>query len=338
MKLLLYSFVRYKRTPRGFALQTRTSFTLLFLTLLSAYEASAQILDDIHYYVTDRKASNTFFEKNFGAKQMADQPMNPLGFINFLQIHPRQTTINISAQGPFPGIRVGDPKRWEKALVNPSATNPPVYGVHWVAFATKNLQKAIGHFEKNGAIRASQNIKLPLEPNAKTATFYTPDYNLIVLVERKKGKVSKAGFAIDHCQFLVEKLKPEIEFYEKILDAKILQKAPHVAKIEVGRHIFVLAEPEGVLIDRESVLKKEATKFYPGIDHIGFLYQDTEAMNQAYNKAVAAGYRGLMKPTPMLYYDKPTPYTFGILFSPEGFQVEFEIEKGGRYGPRTAYQ
>jgi catechol 2,3-dioxygenase-like lactoylglutathione lyase family enzyme len=310
----------------------------LFILLVVSGTAQSQILDDIHYYVTDRKAANAFFEHNFGAKQMADQPMNPLGFINFLQIHPRQTTINLSAQGPFPGIRVGDPKRWEKSLVKPDAANPPVYGVHWVAFATKNLPKSVAQFEKNGAVRAAQNLQLPLEPNAKTATFYTPEFNLIVLVERKKAKVSKAGYAIDHCQFIVEKLKPELEFYEKILGAKVVKKAPHVAQIEVGKHIFILSEPEGLLMDRDVIVKKEANKFYPGIDHIGFLYKDAAAMNDAYQKAVNAGYRGLMKPTPMLYYDKPTPYTFGILFSPEGFQVEFEIESGGRYGPRTLYQ
>jgi catechol 2,3-dioxygenase-like lactoylglutathione lyase family enzyme len=293
----------------------------------------AQILDDIHYYVTDRKAVNAFFETNFNAKQMADQPMNPLAFINFLQINPQQSTINISAQGPFAGIKVGDPKRWEKTLVKPAAANPAVYGVHWVCFATKNLQKSTQQLLKNGAIAANKNIKLPLETATKTATFYTPDYNLIVLVERKYIKKSK--FTIDHLQFLVNNLKSEVEFYTTILGAKILKKKPHSVKLEVGRHIFILSEPEGLVIDREQVIKKESSKFIPGIDHIGFLYKDFEAMTQAYNSAIEKGYKGLMKPTQMMYYDKPTPYTFGILFSPEGFQIEFEIEAGGRYGPRT---
>ena len=308
----------------------------VLILLLFAFlgNLKAQILDDVHYYVTDRKATNTFFEKNFSAKQMADNPMNPLAFINFLQIKQGQTTVNISAQGPFPGIKVGDPKRWEKTLVKPGATNPPVYGVYWLSISTKNLKKTLRKLKKNGVEMADVKIKLPLESNAKFATIWTPDYNLLVLVERPNSK----NFAIDHLQFLVSKLEPELQFYVETLGAKIIQKAPHTAKIEVGNHIFVLSEPEGLVIDRDIVIKKDASTFIPGIDHIGFLYAKDEDMTAAYQKATSLGFKGLMQPTKMLYYNKPTPYTFGILFSPEGFQIEFETENGGRYGPRTAYQ
>jgi catechol 2,3-dioxygenase-like lactoylglutathione lyase family enzyme len=320
-------------------MKTRCLLSLLVLPLFvfQSYMAKAQILDDIHYYVADRKGLNDFFEKNFGAKQMADQPMNPLGFINFLQIQPKQTTINISPQGPFPGIRVGDPKRWEKSLIKNTSNSGYLYGAIWTCLSTKNLAKSVATLKKNGVEVLSKKIKLPTDPTANAVIVWTPEYNPLVLVERKKGTF-KTKYAIDHVQFLVEKLEPEVKFYEQILGAKVLAKEPHTTKLLVGNHVFVLSEPEGLVVDRETVKYKEASKFYPGIDHIGFLYKDAQGMNDAYDKAVKAGYKGLMKPTQMLYFDKPTPYTFGIIFSPSGFQVEFEIESGGRYGPRTVYQ
>jgi hypothetical protein len=42
----------------------------------------------------------------------------------------------------------------------------------------------------------------------------------------------------------------------------------------------------------------------------------------------------LLKPTLFNYFDKPTPYAFGILFSPDGLQCEMYTEVG-RVGPRT---
>jgi hypothetical protein len=38
-----------------------------------------------------------------------------------------------------------------------------------------------------------------------------------------------------------------------------------------------------------------------------------------------------------MYYDKPTPYTFCILMSPDNLQIELEQEDG-RTGGRTMYK
>ncbi len=312
-----------------------SQFVLMCIVCCSI--AQAQILDDVHYYVTDRKATNAFFEKHFGAKQMADQPMNPLAFINFLQINPHQTTINVSPQGPFAGIRVGDPKRWEKTLVKPSPTNTEqTFGAHWLCFSTKNLEKSLTKLQKNGVEVAEVKITLPLEPNAKVKAVWTPDYNLLLLVERQKQKAS-TEFAIDHLQFLVADVAKTTKFYEDILNAKIIAKDAHSAKIEVGKHTFVLSEPEGLGLERTTVIQKDPKKFYPGIDHIGFLYRNLEEVEGVFKKSVALNHLALMKPTRMMYFDKPTPYTFCIIFNPDNYQVEMEIEEGGRYGPRTKY-
>ncbi len=311
---------------------------ILYLTLFVLYsnQVAAQILDDVHYYVTDRKATNTFFETNFGAKQMAELPMNPLVFINFLQINPAQTTINVSPQGPFAGIKVGDPKRWIKTLATPSLDNPPIYGPHWACLSTRNLTKSLQKLQANGVKIGTQSLTIPTEPTAKTAVVYTPDLNILLLVERpKQSKVTE--YQIDHVLFLVENLATELKFYKDVIGTTVLKQTPQMAMIEVGRHIFIFVEPEAIGLSRAQVVKKEAGKFYPGIDHIGFLYKDLVTLNNTCDKAAALGYEFLKKPSLMYYYDKPTPYTFGILFSPSGFQVELEIEEGGRYGARTGY-
>jgi catechol 2,3-dioxygenase-like lactoylglutathione lyase family enzyme len=309
---------------------------VLATIFLYTTQAAAQILDDVHYYVTDRKATNTFFETNFGAKQMAELPMNPLVFINFLQINPAQTTINVSPQGPFEGIKVGDPKRWIKTLAKPSLDNPLVYGPHWTCLSTRNLTKSLQKLQANGVQVATQNLVIPTEPNAKTAVVYTPDLNTLLLVERpKQSKTTE--YQIDHVLFLVENLATELKFYQDVIGTIILKQTPNMAMVEIGRHFFIFAEPEAIGLNRAQVVKKEAGKFYPGIDHIGFLYKDLATLNSTCDRATALGYEFLKKPSLMYYYDKPTPYTFGILFSPSGFQVELEIEEGGRYGARTGY-
>ncbi|MBC7621985.1 MAG: hypothetical protein H7232_01200, partial [Aeromicrobium sp.] len=94
------------------------------------------MLDDIHCYSVAHDKMKPFFITHFGAKVMREQPTNPLRFIDFLAISPTQSTINLSPKGPFEGVRVGDPKRWEKETVPPAATLPAMYGVHWIAFTT----------------------------------------------------------------------------------------------------------------------------------------------------------------------------------------------------------
>ena len=288
------------------------------------------MLDDLHYYSVAYDKMKAFFITHFGAKPMREQPTNPLRFIDFLAISPTQSTINLSPKGPFEGVRVGDPKRWEKETVPPAATLPAMYGVHWIAFTTNNLTKSLATLEANGVSVASRSFKLPGQPNPKAAAVHTPDYNLIVLVERPDAKLNSA-YAIDHIQLLVGSVADNVKFYSDVFRGVVKSRNDQATLMEIGKHLFVLSEPAALGLERDKVIKRDPRQFRSNIDHIGFLYADAMP---AYENAAKLGYQFLLKPTPFNYFDKPTPYAFGILFSPDGLQCEMYTEVG-RVGPRT---
>lgn len=281
------------------------------------------MLDDIHYYTLDRKACNAFFETNFKTKAMLEESPNPFEFIDFQLVRNGQSTINISGSGPFPGIRVGDPKRWERKLVKPSPDNPPKYGVHWISFGTKNLDQALGELKNNGVQIIDANFNLPYS-DQRAILCYGPDYNLITVVENKDDS-GDTPFYIDHLLLLVNNLDENLTFFTDVLQGEILMQKKSWAKMKVAEHTMILATPEAMNIDRASVVERDPKIFRPDIDHIGFLYKD---IKPAYEHAIAKGYEFVSPPVKIKYYEKPTLYTFGITYSPDGLQCELFQEEG----------
>ena len=257
------------------------------------------MLDDLHYYSVAHDKMKAFFITHFGAKPMREQPTNPLRFIDFLAISPTQSTINLSPKGPFEGVRVGDPKRWEKETVPPAATLPAMYGVHWIAFTTNSLAESLATLEASGVSVASRSFKLPGQPITKAAAVHTPDYNLIVLVERPDAKLNSA-YAIDHIQLLVGSVNDNVKFYSEVFRGVVKSRNDQATLMEIGKHLFVLSEPEAVGLERETVVKRDPKQFRSNIDHIGFLYADAIP---AYENAAKLGYNFLLKPTLFNYFD-----------------------------------
>jgi catechol 2,3-dioxygenase-like lactoylglutathione lyase family enzyme len=304
---------------------------IVFFLLISSLNAIAQkpiLLDDIHYYVSDssvREVANNYFKTFFKGRAMAEQEMNPLSFIDFISIRPDESTINISSPGPFPGVKVGDPKRWFREKIKPSASNPPMYGVRWVALNTKNIRKTVKKLLKAGYDFSMEDFTLPTEPDVNAVAMYGFDYNIIVLVERPKMKKQKTEFGIDHLQLLVKNLEDNVKFYQTVLAAEIIDKKERSTVLKIGNHKFVLSEPEALGLVREQVVERDPKKFVANIDHLGFLYDEIEP---AFYGAKANNYRVIMEPKTLMYYDKPTPYTFCILMSPDNLQIELEQEDG----------
>ena len=290
------------------------------------------MLDDIHYYTLNRDACNTFFEKNFGTRAMREESPNPFKFIDFQLVRPQQSTINISASGPFPGIAVGDPKRWERKNITPSKENPPKYGVHWLAFTTKDLEASKNQLLNNGAEIIDDHFQLP-HTNAKSILLYGPDYNLLVITEDKNDHAI-TPYGIDHLLLLVSNLAENQKFFKDVFQAKQLSKGDHYVILEIAKHKFILTEPEGLNIDRKIVDKRDPAVFKPDIDHLGFLFEN---IMPAYTHAVDKGYEFLSSPIKINYYDKPTLYTFAITFSPDGLQCEL-YQETGRTASRTTYK
>jgi catechol 2,3-dioxygenase-like lactoylglutathione lyase family enzyme len=295
-------------------------------------ERAPVMLDDIHYYMSDRDSTNRFFIQHFGARPMAQQPTNPFAFIDFLLVRPGQSTINVSARGPFPGMRVRDPKRWNRELVPPSADLPPMLGMHWLAFGTKNLKKAVAKLEQGGVKFVTKKLKLAHDPKAKAALCWGPDYTLIAVVERKADS-GITPFAIDHLQYLVDNLDAHLKFFTEVYDAKVISRQGHTAVVEAGKHTFVVSEPEGLGLARAQVAKRDPNKFRYGVDHLGFMYTSIAA---AHAHAAQKGYPFALNPVRMQYNDQPTVYTFAITATPDGMQMEM-YQEDGRTAARAKY-
>ena len=309
---------------------------LIILFCINGFAQKPILLDDIHYYVSDsskRQVAVDYFKTFFKGREMAEQPMNPLMFIDFLSLRPDESTLNISSPGPFPGIKVGDPKRWEREKIKPDPKNPAMYGVRWLAINTKSIKKTVKKLLKAGYDFALEDFTLPTEPNVNAVAMWGFDYNIIVLVERPKLK-AKTPFGIDHLQLLVKNLEDNIKFYQDVLSAEVLEKTGRSAVLKIGSHKFVLSEPEVLGLVREQVTERDPKKFVANIDHLGFLYEDVEP---AFYGAKANNYKIVMEPRPLMVYDKPTPYTFCILMSPDNLQIELE-EEAGRITGRKMYK
>lgn len=311
--------------------------TYLILLAANSFAQKPIMLDDIHYYVSDssvREVANNYFKTFFKGKTMVEQDMNPLAFIDFIALRPDESTINISSSGPFPGVKVGDPKRWIREKVLPSTNNPPMYGVRWLAINTRSIKKTVKQLLKAGYDFAAEDFSLPTEPEVNAVAMYGFDNNIIVLVERPKTKKSKNPFGIDHLQLLVKNLEENVKFYQTVLGAEIIDKRDRSTVLKIGNHRFVLSEPEALGLARDQVAERDAKKFVPNIDHLGFLFDEIEP---AFYAAKGNNYKVVMEPKILMYYDKPTPYTFCILMSPDNLQIELEQEDG-RTGGRTRYK
>jgi len=297
-----------------------SSETLKEQNVISAIEKPI-MLDDMHYYTLDREACNQFFEKNFGTKAMLEESPNPFKFIDFQLVKEGQSTINISEQGPFLGIAVGDPKRWERTLDTPSPNNTPRYGVHWLAFSTSDLSASKASLMSNGVEIINDDFKLP-HSDSKSILCYGPDYNLLVVTE---SSVKQEGYAVDHLMLLVKSLDDNLKFYKDVFAGEVIDQADKMATILIAGHKFVLVEPQAIGLTTDQVIERDPKVFRPDLDHLGFLYKN---IRKAYAHASEKGYEFLSPPVPINYYDKPTLYTFAITFSPDGLQVEMFSEEG----------
>ncbi len=285
------------------------------------------MLDDIHYYTLDREACNVFFEQNFNTSAMLEESPNPFKFIDFQLIKSGQSTVNISEQGPFPGIKVGDPKRWERTLVEPSANNPPRYGVHWMALSTGDLDASLDSLRSHGVRIVNDEFKMPHD-NSRALLCYGPDYNLIVVKESKEQ--DQPRYAIDHLLLLVKDMDANVNFFRDVFAGEVLEDQGGYTVMNVADHTFVLASPDALGLDSTIVLERDPSVFRPDIDHLGFLYED---LTPAYEYAVAEGYEFLSKPVPINYFGRATLYTFAITYSPDGLQCEL-FQEAGRTGSR----
>lgn len=291
------------------------------------------MLDNVHYYVNDAKAAKEFFIKYFQGQPLAKPEKNPLPFVEYLEIRPEQASIAISPRGPFQGMHMQDPGRWKRQSIRMTSQTPPSYGVHWLALRTENLKLALHSLEEQGLKVVDSDVSIPGEPTAKAAAIWGPEYTRILIVQRHREHNKETLYGIDHLLIMVENLSDNIKFFQDVYSGKILKRDANFCKMRVGEHTLILSTPAALSIPATTVQKLDSTQFRPGIEQLSFLYTNPQP---AYQAAAVKGYEFSLRPSRLIYRNKPTSYVAAITRSPEGIYCEM-LAEDGREGPRTVY-
>ncbi len=291
------------------------------------------MLDTIHYYMNDAKAAKEFFVEHFQAQVLAKPERNPFPFIDYLEIRPEQASIAISPRGPFQGMHGQDPGRWQRQSVSVSVDTPPTYGIYWLALRTESLKHALRSLAEQGVKIADPEVEIPGEPHTKAAAIWGPECTRILIVQRSRERSEETIYGLDHLLFLVENLSENAKFFREVYAGKILKQEAHFCKIRVGEHIFILATPQAMNLSAATVHTPDSTQFRPGIEQLSFLYDNPQS---AYQAVAIKGYAFSLRPSRLVYRNKPTSYVAAITRSPEGIYCEM-LAEDGREGPRTVY-
>ncbi|RMG61318.1 MAG: VOC family protein, partial [Bacteroidetes bacterium] len=285
------------------------------------------MLDAVQYYVNDPEAFDPVFLTYMQAG-MPQQAEPALPFLRLYQFRPGQPTLQLSAPGPWPGLREQQAS-WERTRLEPRPENALRYGVYWVAFATRSLAGTIGDLSDAGVSWLSQSYRLPQEPTAQAALMWGPDYTQMVFVERP-GDRGATPYAIDHLMLLVEDMAAQTTFFQDALGGEVVQQEAHLAMVMVGGIPLVLAEPEALGLKRQTVARRDPAVFRPGIEQLAFLYRELEPVTDYLREA---GFPLTMPPTRLVYAEKETPYTMAQTLTPDSLPILL-IQEEGRLGPR----
>ncbi len=317
------------------------SFVLIFSFTMGSCSTSisqkvAPIhLDDIHIIATNEEATVAFFEKHFGAREMA-HPGERFDLVRFLSLKWQGPTITITPIGPYDDLPAERNQRWidAKIILPKSEKTHPVYGIKWLAVATPSLKKARLELLEGG-IKISENaVSLPLEPTIPAFSVFGPDGIEILIVERPEFEFDDAKYAIDHVQFLVKDVKITQKLFEEVFAAKPFQYETKSIGMQVADAKLILSEPEAFGMNQKEVSPRRAEgTIRIGFDHLGFLFRDVKA---AVVQAETKGYAPIFQPTRYIYKNKPTVYTFTAFSLPEEFNIEM-VQAEGRIGPHSYY-
>jgi catechol 2,3-dioxygenase-like lactoylglutathione lyase family enzyme len=301
------------------------------------YKTTPALLDEVHYYVSDRKTAANFFIEHLAARIVPHPPPMPLDYVTFLSLRSGEGTINVSPRGPFAGIRGSEQGEWKRQLTTSGREPPPTYGLHWLGIRTTSFHQTLTRLEIDGVKVSKRSLSLPHDLKCRAALLEGPDFNRLALVEGKQKNRSKAiekaswgDFGIDHLMLLVKDLKANEVFFRDLLGGKVETRRSGVTAMKVADTTIVLAEPEALGIMREDVQARDLDKLIFGDAHIRFLYYD---IRPAVSMAKARGYKVIFDGTRMTYFDQPTAYTVALTFSPDGLHIEM-AQEAGRVGPR----
>src|SRR5262245_17090829 len=176
------------------------------------YKSTPSLLDEIHYYVSDRKAAEDFFIEHLAARVVPHPPPRPLDYVTFLSLRSGEGTISVSPRGPFAGIRGTEQDQWKQQLSSSAEEPPPSYGLHWLGIRTSSINQTLTRLEIDGIKVSQRSLSLPHDVLGRAALIEGPDYIRLALVERKEKnrpklieQASWGDFGIDHLMLMVKK-------------------------------------------------------------------------------------------------------------------------------------
>ncbi len=147
--------------------------------------------------------------------------------------------------------------------VLPGPDLPPSFGVWWLALRTQGLDPALADLRQKGLNLAEERLYLPAGPLNKAVMVLMPDYQRLVLVERRED-VSLKGYAIDHLQLLVEDIRANVKFFKEVFGAEVMLKDDRGTVLYVGGQMIVLSEPEGL-----GLAPAQVAQFRPHLNRSG---------------------------------------------------------------------
>ncbi len=291
-----------------------SAIALLFLSLITTANAqnSAAKLEHVSFTINNGKdatKSVIFAEQILGATKVAndnsssqDYELCPGGSIIKLFVKNTATT-------PTASTKI-DINKWDNYLSK--------YGVAWIAFSTPDLNKTIEDLRRNNfPVKISKGV-LPESPNTEVAITTAFDNQLVVLVQKNDDN---QGFCkLEHVQLIVKNLKASVEFYQEAVGANdITYINEFVAEARIGDNTFLLAEPEGLVLDSANF--KEETNNDNSVvkDNLSFLYADFE---QTVYTIKGNGYNFKQMPVPQHKNNKHTYFSNGQIASPDGLIIE----------------
>jgi len=145
----------------------------------------------------------------------------------------------------------------------PGPNLPPSFGIWWLALRTPQLDPALADLRNKGISLAEERLYLPAGRLSKAAMVLMPDYQRLVLVERREA-VSLNGYAIDHLQLLVEDIRANVKFFKEVLGAEVMLKDDRGTVLYVGGQMIVLSEPEGL-----GLAPAQVAQFRPHLNRFG---------------------------------------------------------------------
>ncbi|WP_026994430.1 VOC family protein [Flectobacillus major] len=272
-------------------------------------------LDHISFalgHTLEKQRATTFFQTILGATQLTTDANNT-SILEF-ELCPGSPVIRVfKKETPEPSEVCNFSKsvdKWESCVSN--------YGMIWTTISTPNLKRTIKDLKAAGFPIKMSKTMLPQSPNVEVAITSPFNNQLILLVQKTEGNDEYCK--IENVQLVVENLRKSLSFYEDTMGASdITFINEFTAQANIGGNTFILAEPEGLVLNESNFNKNGKSDSSLIKEHFSFLFEDLEQNVYAIN---GKGYFFKNTPVPQYRDNKHSHFSNGQILSPDGLIID----------------